>query len=249
MGEYLRRLIVFPHAGSLGQPYASWAGEFQQRHLFEVVCRLRGPASQQDAAGIVAYSSQVAERLLGHYDADLVLYGHSFGALIAFEVALALRRAGYDMVSHLAISGCVAPQEVTGELCLIPPAFQGMRIGEVPDRILTPILFGRELVDEDSVEFVALCLNQLRADLADWQSYIYKPGEMLSCPVMVMHGARESWPQGMAHGWSRISSGRTSFVTLEGEHMEIVAAPNGVRSFLWDLLDGVSSLRAGGAAT
>lgn len=110
-----------------------------------------------------------------------VLFGHSMGALVCYELAQALRDRGAPPPLHLFVSGAPAPHRAaeSERIYDLPddeflPALQ--RYGGLPDEVLR----SRELLD--------LLIPRLRADLAVTGTYVYRERPPLACPITAFGG-------------------------------------------------------------
>jgi medium-chain acyl-[acyl-carrier-protein] hydrolase len=115
-------------------------------------------------------------------DLPCIFFGHSLGALIAFDVARALRRSGKRLPLHLFAAAHRAPDVLDLEppIHLLPDAefLQELRRlgGMVPE-----IMENRDLMD--------LLLPSLRADFAIHEMYAYTQEAPLACPITACGGA------------------------------------------------------------
>lgn len=122
-----------------------------------------------------------------HLAEPFALFGHSFGALVAFEVARELRRRGGPQPAHLFISGRRGPRRPDP----VPPlhglsdvrflAEVRSRYGGIPDAIL------------EEPELLALLLPTLRADLQAVETYTYEPDTPLEVPISAFGGLDDPW--------------------------------------------------------
>lgn len=108
-------------------------------------------------------------------DRRYAIFGHSFGALVAFELARSLRRAGLPPPLALFVSGCRAPELPPVRLTHDLPDDEFVRaldeLGGTPREVLaTP-------------ELLELLLPLLRADFAAAQTYECAPDEPLDCAI------------------------------------------------------------------
>ncbi|SER75754.1 pyochelin biosynthetic protein PchC [Propionibacterium cyclohexanicum] len=103
-------LMVFPHAGGSPRFYRHWPSALPWIRLVGVLYagrerRLADPL----ASSVEAIAEEVADEATRRPDpCPLVLFGHSFGALVAYQTALALGRRGKP-ADLLVISGHDAP--------------------------------------------------------------------------------------------------------------------------------------------
>ncbi|MFI6099447.1 thioesterase II family protein [Lentzea sp. NPDC051213] len=168
------RLVCFPHAGGAASWYQPFARHFDGRAELVAV---QYPG-RQDRRGepllddIRALAGQIAPLLTR--DRPLHLFGHSMGAMIAFEVAL---RHEPD---HLFVSGRRAPQIVRDD-----------RVHQKDDAGLIAevrALAGTNARVFDDEELVRMVLPAIRADYRAAETYRYRPGPPLSCPVTALTG-------------------------------------------------------------
>ena len=94
-GPYVRlRLFCFPYAGGGAAVYRSWGG-LLPREIQPCPVNLRGRGSRFTEAPLErleAVTESLAEELAPHLDVPFAFFGHSMGALIAFELTRLLRR-------------------------------------------------------------------------------------------------------------------------------------------------------------
>src|SRR5262245_25071207 len=106
------RLFCFPYAGGGASVFRGWANglpgsvEVCPVQIPGRETRFREPAFTRLPLLIEA----VAESLGPHLDRPFALFGHSLGALVAFELARHLQRERGPEPVHLFVSGCGAPQ-------------------------------------------------------------------------------------------------------------------------------------------
>jgi medium-chain acyl-[acyl-carrier-protein] hydrolase len=106
------RLFCFPYAGSGATVFRRWPASLPAG---VEVCgvrlpgregRLREPAFDRLAPLVEALAAALPPAL----DRPFAFFGHSMGALVAFELAHRLRRDGRPGPRHLFVSGRTAPQ-------------------------------------------------------------------------------------------------------------------------------------------
>lgn len=143
--------------------------------------RLREPAFR-DLAELV---SELSEQILPFLDRPFAFFGHSMGALVAFELARALAAAGSASPVCLFASGRRAPRLADAEPPLTALSDEEFlaeiqrRYGGIPAEVLEH----RELVE--------LLLPGLRADIEALERYSYTPGEPLDCPIFAFGGTHD----------------------------------------------------------
>lgn len=142
------------------------------------------------------------------------LYGHSVGALIAFEVARAIGDAGLRPPLFLAVGGCIAPQEVVVKTPIhaLPEAdFVHQvhdRYGALPPQALA------------SKRLLGALLPALRADIEIFETYRCAARAALDLPILALGGSDDAMlaPTALpAWGWQTHRIFRAA--TLAGGHL------------------------------
>jgi medium-chain acyl-[acyl-carrier-protein] hydrolase len=181
------RLYCLPHAGGGAVSYRAWA-----QHLaadIEVVAiRLPGRESRHRETPYTRLDGIVAG-LIEEVSHDLVRlpyawFGHSLGALVAFETCREAQRLGLPDPVRLLVSGRPAPH-------LIPrqPPVHAAPTARIMDRLREMKGTPPEFLEDPSA--MAGVLPTLRADLAAAETYQYRPGPPLGCPISVFGGAQD----------------------------------------------------------
>lgn len=145
-------------------------------------------------------------------DRPFAFYGHSMGAIVAYELARRLREEGRPGPLHLFVSGRRAPQlPETDDLTydLPDPEFieELRRLKGTPPEVL------------DNNELLHLVLPLLRADFAAIQTYKYEEGRPLACPITVVGGLMdEEVTREHLAGWREVTTGNFSLHMVPGDH-------------------------------
>jgi surfactin synthase thioesterase subunit len=150
-------------------------------------------------------------------DRPFCIFGHSLGAIIGAEVALALHRSTGRQPVHLFVSGCQPLSAVAdpGNRHLWPdPELLAL----LRDLNGTPA----ELLENR--EFTALLLRAFRADLGLIANYRHRLHAPLDIPVTAISGRDDpTVASADLHGWSEITRGPSSVVTFPGDHFYLRA--------------------------
>jgi surfactin synthase thioesterase subunit len=176
------RLVCFPHAGGAASYYFAFS-------------RALAPAVDVLAVQYPGRQERRLEPLLDNVDAladgivralprpdgvPFAFFGHSMGAVLAFEVARRLQEDGRPMPTRLFVSGRRAPSRWRpGTVHLKDDAGLVAEMRAVGGT--DPRLF-----DDD--ELVAAALPATRNDYRAIERYEYHPGAPLSCPVTALVG-------------------------------------------------------------
>lgn len=106
------QVFVFPYAGGVAASFAQWRELAAPELSVQVAlmpgrgARLHEPPVDDLAELVDALATAVVERASGPF----LLFGHSLGALVAFEVTRELRRRGAPAPLALLVGGAEAPQ-------------------------------------------------------------------------------------------------------------------------------------------
>lgn len=153
----------------------------------------------------------MAERVAGEIetlDAQVVLYGHSMGALVAFETARLLETSRQS-VRSLVVSGRSAPDTPR------PPDDTDL---EALTREMAKLDGTKAEVFEDQ-ELLTLILGVMRHDYQAVNDYVYRPEGLLKCPVTVVIGSSDPIVSASeAADWRAVTTGRFELRTLAGGH-------------------------------
>lgn len=237
-------LYCFTHAGGAAPFYRPWAAHLppgvalcaiQQPGRHDM---LRFPPFSDMNALADATARAVAEHLRGRRS---VFFGHSMGAVTAFETARRLRRAGLPGPAVLGVSACPAPH-------LRRP---GPRIHGLSDEQLLAHVVGLGGLDPELLacqELVELMLPAIRADFEVLDGYAHVAEPPLDCPFAVFGGlADDSVPRESLRAWEAHTSGRTDVALHPGGHfyledcpaalVDALLAPAGVRDVTRQAVD------------
>lgn len=182
-----------------------------------------GRIGESPYANIPTLARELVNALSGLVnELPFALFGHSNGALIAFEVALELRRRGFPTPIHLFVSASRAPH-VPCRRPLIARLPEAEFIQEVLQLNGSP-----SEVFEDR-EFTKLILPALRADFAMNENYERSPSGALACPVTALLGAQDDRlaPKDIAE-WSVYTSSSFDSVVIDGDHFFLRSHPQKV---------------------
>lgn len=225
-------IFCFPYAGADAGRYLAWQDALGTAGRL-VAVRLPGRGERAgepapgDLAGLVdGAAAAVAEYLGCRGDPPVVLFGHSFGALLAFEVARQL--AGRADVRYLVASGCAAPSGLPSEYLrwaarLDRPAFAAAAaaFGSIPPEIL---------VDEDLQD---LLLPEMAADIGLMARYEYRSAAPLPADIHLVNGRGDHYvePAALA-GWRRESRTAPVYHWADGGHFYFQRYPQAVTDVL-----------------
>ncbi|OBF27066.1 thioesterase [Mycobacterium sp. ACS1612] len=170
------KLYIFPHAGGSAQYYVPFANTFSD-NVQRIAVQYPGQRGTHDLASFTSIEdlADQACRLVsppkGSGD-PVAFFGHSMGALLAFEVARRFDEAGTPICA-LFVSACAAPGRIGYDY--IPESDRGL-LSAVSE------MTGANPEFLENEEFAAKILPTLRG-LRAIANYDCPPDVALSCPI------------------------------------------------------------------
>lgn len=180
------RLFCFHYAGSGGSIFQHWSDSLPF-DVELVAVQLPGRENRLDEPllhSMEQVAPPIVDALAPLLDRPFAFFGHSTGALIAFEVARILRQRSLPQPQLLIASAQhapkVKPQRIRHQLSE-PEFIEVLRDGSgIPDAIL------------QSPALLELLLPRIRADGSLFETYRYESQSPLDCRIAVFHGAEDS---------------------------------------------------------
>jgi len=177
------RLVCFPHSGGAPAAYRAWSSQLPAWLELQAVRypgRIGAPG-QAPLTHLRDLAHGAAGALTDDDPRPMAFWGHSLGAIVAYEAALLLQDRGGAGPRHLFAAAAGAPH-----LPLDRPAIHGLddagflaevaAYGGTPDAVM------------EHPELLEILLPVLRADFEAYETY--RPGGALpaGCPVTVLGG-------------------------------------------------------------
>lgn len=226
------RLVCFPHSGGSAGTYRDWSSAMPGNvQLLAVQYPGRADRiAEAPADSIAGMASHVAAELVRLPPARTVLFGHSFGALVAYETARALQSGG-EPVHCLFASGASDPWSAGG----------GTAHESTDDELWSALreLGGIEPEIAEDPEFRDLVLPALRSDIALHETYRPDPApEPLHCAVRCYYNTDDPLVDGARlDAWAAVGTGRFSLRAWPGGHFQLLADPT---ELIDDALDALA---------
>ncbi|MEU0744475.1 alpha/beta fold hydrolase [Streptomyces sp. NPDC006134] len=225
------RLVCLPHAGGSASFYFPLS-----RALTPAVdvLAVQYPGRQDrrrepNITSLPELADRIFEAVRHLDDRPLALFGHSMGAVLAYEVALRMQDAGLPAPVRLFVSGRRAPSRDRDERLHLGSDTQLLdevrRLGGSNAGLLT---------DPDILDMI---MPAIRSDYRAVENYRYAPGRRLTCPVTVLTG--DSDPRvsiDEAAAWEEHTTGLTELQVFPGGHFFLVDQSARVTVLLADRL-------------
>jgi medium-chain acyl-[acyl-carrier-protein] hydrolase len=210
------RLFCFPYAGGWPGIFRSWAARLPA-DVELVAVRMPGRESRFAELPYTdwpALRTDAADALRPLFDVPFVLFGHSFGGMVSYEVARTLSARGTPNLKALIVSGCRSP--------LVRP---GLRTPyDAPSETLWSWLEDidgtpAEVLDDPQLR--ALTEPTLRADLKLADAW-HGTAESIDLPIVSFGGSSDRIvPRRDIDGWRDVSARAYRHVEFAGGHFFI----------------------------
>ncbi|MFE5756534.1 thioesterase II family protein [Streptomyces massasporeus] len=238
------RLICFPHAGGAASAFQPLSRRLRPHIEVRAVQypgrqdrRLEMPVADiGELAAIVARKLQDDETAM-----PFAFFGHSMGALVAYETARILEERGAPSPRRLFLSARGAPGPRRSPHDVLPD----------DDAILAAVrrLGGTGVTLLDDPELVAMVLPALRADYAALAAYSWTPREPLRTPVTVLCGDADPVVSvEEAAGWRAFTRAETEVRVFPGGHFYVDQRLDDVAEVVLRGVRSTSAARAGNDA-
>lgn len=221
------RLICFPHAGSGAAGYADWANWLPPDTEL-VAVQLPGRQNriaEEPFAEVGSLVNVLVQALRPVLDPPFAFFGHSCGAVMAYEVARALRAQGRTGPAQMFVSGQPAPDIAWARpLHALPDdEFQAemIQLGGVEP----------EIAADDDV--MGSLVPIMRADFTLWERYTPPPDDPLDCPIIALGGISDPRaPVDAICEWRRYTTAWFTTRFFAGGHFYFFEAGAEVVSFI-----------------
>ncbi|AEA65550.1 thioesterase II family protein [Burkholderia gladioli] len=211
------RLFCFSYAGGSAADFLPWRAALAPR-IDVCPLQLPGRGARLREAPLLSPADVVEAALDAvreHLDRPFACFGHSLGALLAFEFARRCRELGLREPARLMVSGCGAPacRHDTEPLHLMD------------DKTLMAALRrynGTPVQVLENPELMELVMPTLRADFELVSNYAYRRLPALDLPLSVLAGRADSHVSAeQAEAWRAETRAASELHWFDGDHFFI----------------------------
>ncbi|MFE7131604.1 thioesterase II family protein [Streptomyces sp. NPDC057638] len=204
------RLYCFPHSGGSPGEYLRWSESLEEIEVWGVQAPGRG---SRIAERPLTTLTELVDGLLAAtaFVPPFAFFGHSLGALAAYETTRALAARGLPGPEFLVASACPAPDRPRS----------GPFVHDLSDKDLFDVIQRRygglppELAADPAL--VELVMPYYRADFAMFETYRHRPGPEPELPLWVVGGDQDIPGELLGH-WRPRTTGPFELRTLPGGH-------------------------------
>lgn len=223
------KLFIIPFAGGMSSTYLTWKEKITTCSVRPII--LRGRESRVSEGLYDSFEDAVEDianeilDILDEDDDEFALFGHSMGALLAYEVYFKL------------VEECAYPEAVF---------FSGRRppnIGndtkplyKYPLEELKNELVSKGGMDAsffDNEELMDLFVPVIRSDYKILYEYEFEERDKkLECKVVVLNGTQDSVPVKEMEKWGELSAEKIKMYNISGNHFFTMSNPDEVCSII-----------------
>ena len=231
----LTRLVCFPYAGGSASLFRGWRGKLGP-DVDVLPVRLPGRESRSAEpvrTNLAALASELAEAIVALPGlSTYVLFGHSMGASLAYEIAGNLEGTDHEPLL-VALSAHRAPTEPVGEL------IHGLDPDEFRERAIA--LGGFTPAVLEHAELMDLVLPTLRGDITAIETHA-PSGRVLRSDIAVFYGTSDPYVGSTSvDGWRNYTAGAFTVAPVPGDHFYL-SQPAGEATLLSHLRNLVSTV-------
>ena len=209
-----QRLYIFPHAGGSASFYVPFAKAFST-DVKRVAVQYPGAHGGQ-AHTVIPSIEVIADNVYPMLasappsDGPVAFFGHSMGALVAFEVARRFESAG-NPITALFVSACTAPARMRDEY------FRDLSDDELVKFLVD--LSGTDPKVLNNKEFIDMLLPALRGYYHAIAGYDCAAAATVSCPIYAFAGTDDGLaPYDNVAAWSAHTASGFAVRALTGDH-------------------------------
>ncbi len=212
------KIFCFPYAGGISSLiYSKW--KVKMKGKIEIIPvnmpRRNALIAEEGLDSIDEVVDLIIDTMKDDFKGSYAFWGHSMGAIVAYELTLALQMRGFELPRHVFFSG-VKPFHLETQRNPIHTYNDEDFIDEIY------ALNGTRDKTFDNLEFREIFLPILREDFRLVYNYKYysKKGK-LTMPITAMMGSEEKIDELEKNEWHELTRSKVSVYTLPGNHFFI----------------------------
>lgn len=208
------KILCFPYAGGGASAYRHWP-EFLTDKIELWAVQLPGREDRIQEAfydSVESITKELLKVINKKMDTPFVLFGHSMGAVLAYEFAKILKKNGMNDPKHLYLSGRKSVNYSSKQR-----QFSKMSDKELEWMAIHKLGSSNKIAEHPELQ--KIFLRTLRADFKMIESYKASDDIKLTCPVSVFYGlSDESYTEEQYKAWNCITDGKFKSKAFQGGH-------------------------------
>ena len=225
------KLFIIPFAGGMSSTYLSWKDKLKKCEVVPIT--LKGREERISEALYTSFDEAVADikdkiiRHLDEEDDDFILFGHSMGAFLAYEVYYALKKE-YISPEIIFISGRKPP--VLGNDT--KPVYR-YKLNELKEEMISKGGMDGKFFESD--ELVDLFVPIIRADYKILYDYKFKEHKMnINSKVVVLNGRDDTATKEEMLQWNKLTEEEINYYEIPGRHFFLMESQEEVLNIIED---------------
>ena len=212
------KVFCFPYAGGSSQVYSKWI--VHKQFPFEIVPieipgrgRLYDVTPRADIHSLIEF---LADHLIRQLVDSYSFFGHSMGAILAFELIRYFEQHNIRTPKHLFVSGAKAPNQFSQN----KKQRRNLPVHLLKEELVNLGGTPKEVLDNE--DLLSLFLPIIRADFSVCETYSYKTGKPINCPITVFGGDKDNEASPMAlDSWAEFTKSSFAKFMFQGDHFYI----------------------------
>ncbi len=223
------RLITIPYAGGSPAIYRPWQAVCPSTLELKTIT-LPGRDVRFNEKLITDLNAAVVDlyqQIKNFINTPYVFFGHSLGAILAYELTQYLSKNTLPLPQHLFVSGCRAPQifKRRKPLHQLPDKELAANI-QLEYKSIPPVIFHNH-------EMLSIFLQTMRADLTIAEKYSYSAHPPLSMPITAIGGSDDNYSNGEnALAWKVQTTDVFKYHTVLGDHIGMLNDPKKIMNII-----------------
>lgn len=202
------QLFCFPYAGGNAAIYKEW-----RTYLPESISLIPVEYPRDKINRFADLIDSLKNEVHSQIEGTFAFFGHSFGAIVAYELSQTLVKKYSLSPKSLFLSGCPSPDKVHSTMTT-----KNLNDGELIKKIEELNGTPKQLLQQK--DFVSFFLPQLRRDFEFLDDYIPSPMPTNYQIPLVLYGGKDDRHVSLKdmRGWSHKTQGSSEFFQFEGDH-------------------------------
>lgn len=211
------RLFCFHHSGGGASLYFPWIDHLSP-NIEMIAVQLPGRENRYREPLVNNLSDIIhtlSEGFQSYKDKPFIVFGHSLGAFLSFELLRSIHKLYSLYPCHMIISATKAPH--------LP--FRMKHLSQLDDKTLKEELKVYNGIDAgifENDELLDLFLPIIKNDFSIYENYSYSKSHPFPCDILTLSGDRDATvTQEEILAWSTYTTGKFEHLSFPGEHFFI----------------------------
>lgn len=210
------RIVCFPHAGGSASFFRKWNEFFVGAEL----CAIKYPGRAERindplTTNLTTLSYELAQDIMNLTDLPIFLFGHSMGALVAFEVAKVLEK------NNVYIECLFASGSKNGNLIESSSEYIEESDQDISNELVKMGGTNVEMVNDPL--FKELVLPAIKADSKMFHSYKRNDNSKLNCQIVTIYGKDDVYAD--IRPWESLTNDSYKEYIVSGGHFYLIDSP------------------------